>query len=192
MVGDAAQEDEGMAHIEQEVVTEQEAAELMAADEGAGDVRGAMVVPSDEVPTETSQNSDTGADAEFDCGICGQGEDPPHEGEARRPRLPADPGRPTQREVDEHEVCHIPFRSWCPYCIKGKAVSSPHKGSAYREEGLKITGVPTISLDYCWADGEDDEAERKESSPVLIIYIDLIDSLYAIPVKKKEIGRAHV
>ena len=151
----------------------------------SGDVRGAMVVPSDEVPTETSQNSDTGADAEFDCGICGQGEDPPHEGEARRPRLPADPGRPTQREVDEHEVCHIPFRSWCPYCVKGKAVSSPHKGSAYRDEGLKITGVPTISLDYCWADGEDDEDERKESSPVLIVYIDLVDSLYAIPVKKK-------
>ena len=30
----------------------------------SGDVRGAMVVPSDEVPTETSQNSDTGADEE--------------------------------------------------------------------------------------------------------------------------------
>ena len=141
-----------------------------------------------EVPTETSTSSERPAEGtgdEFKCSPCGQSEDPPQDGEVRRPRLPADPGRPTQREVDEHEVCHIPFRSWCPYCIKGKAVSSPHKGSAYREEGLKITGVPTISLDYCWADGEDDEAERKESSPVLIIYIDLIDSLYAIPVKKK-------
>ena len=154
------------------------------------DVRGAMVVPSDEVPTETSlkspaeHSSDSTGD-EFKCGPCGQSEDPPQNGEVRRPRLPADPGRPTQREVDEHEVCHIPFRSWCPYCIKGKAVSCPHKGSAYREEGLEITGVPTISLDYCWADGVDDETERKESSPVLIIYIDLIDSLYATPLKKK-------
>ena len=38
MVGDAAQEDEDMEHFEQEVVTEQEAAELLAAEEGTGDV----------------------------------------------------------------------------------------------------------------------------------------------------------
>ncbi len=181
MVGDAAQEDEGMAHIEQEVVTEQEAAELMAADEGAGDVRGAMVVPSDEVPTETSQEAEK---LDLKCETCG----PPDGFEGRRPHLPADPGRPTQREIDEHNVSHTPYRSWCPHCVKGQAVSSPHRGRSHREESLKVTGIPTVSFDYCWADDNDDEdgaRDRGDQSPVLIMYVDLTDSLFAIPTKRK-------
>ena len=38
--------------------------------------------------------------------------------EARKPCIPTDPGRPTQRGIDEHEVSHYHFRSWCPYCVK--------------------------------------------------------------------------
>ena len=107
--------------------------------------------------------------------------------EARRPKIPADPGRPTQREAGEHEVCHIPFRSWCPYCVKGKAVSSPHRRGDQRDEGLRATGVPTVSLDYCWADGEDndDDNTTKEKSPILIIYADILDAMYAVSVKHK-------
>ena len=96
-----------------------------------------------------------------------------------------DPGKPTQREVDEHEISHYPFRSWCPYCVKGKAVSCPHRSRDHRDEGLLETGVPTVSLDYCWADDSDDGDERVDSSPVLIMYINVIDALFAVSTKKK-------
>ena len=33
-----------------------------------------------------------------------------------------DPGEPTKQEWDEHRVDHIPYRSWCPYCVQGRGV----------------------------------------------------------------------
>ena len=136
----------------------------------------------DEPEAKESENQDVNENEseskDFICGDCA--------GEARKARMPADPGRPTQKEVDEHNLSHWPFRSWCPHCVKGKAVSTPHHRADHREERLHVTGVPTVSLDYCWADGEDDEDdEKRDHSPILIIYIDLIDALYAVATKKK-------
>ena len=34
--------------------------------------------------------------------------------------------RPSEKEVVEHELAHIPFRSWCPHCVRGRAVSAGH------------------------------------------------------------------
>ena len=31
-----------------------------------------------------------------------------------------DPRQPSQREKEEHEMTHLPFRSWCRHCIMGK------------------------------------------------------------------------
>ena len=36
------------------------------------------------------------------------------EEEAVRPKAPRVPSRPTQEEVDEHMLTHVPYRSWCP------------------------------------------------------------------------------
>ena len=36
------------------------------------------------------------------------------------------PEGPSQREIEDHMANHIPFRSWCPFCVAGKAVSGPH------------------------------------------------------------------
>ena len=27
-----------------------------------------------------------------------------------------DPGQPTQKEIEEHRIDHMPFRSWCENC----------------------------------------------------------------------------
>ena len=37
-----------------------------------------------------------------------------------------DPRQPSQQEKEEHEMTHLPFRSWCRHCIMGRG----------REEGL--------------------------------------------------------
>ena len=102
----------------------------------------------------------------------------------RRPKIPVDPRRPTQREIDEHEVTHCNYRSWCPHCVRARAVSSPHLCREHRPEGLKVTGVVTVSLDYSWTDGDNETVGNMES-PVLIMYVDIIDAMFAIAVKKK-------
>ena len=35
--------------------------------------------------------------------------------------------QPTQEEIDDHNIDHANFRSWCPHCVKGGSKSFPHR-----------------------------------------------------------------
>ena len=37
-------------------------------------------------------------------------------------------------------VLHMPFRAWCPHCVKGRTKSEPHRTVEEKEEET----VPTI------------------------------------------------
>ena len=65
------------------------------------------------------------------------------EEEGREMRIIKDPGEPTEREIEEHELTHVPFRAWCKACVRGKAQNDPHyhKQDAERESSK----VPVIS-----------------------------------------------
>jgi hypothetical protein len=80
--------------------------------------------------------------------------------EARRVIVKSVESRPRQEEVDEHNVNHIPFRSWCTHCVKGKASNQGHSSSA---SGGHESDVPVVSIDYAFIneDGED-RKRRKE------------------------------
>ena len=46
------------------------------------------------------------------------------------PRVPvkaADPKLPTPEEVDTHNLTHLPCRSWCPHCVRGKGKTMDHR-----------------------------------------------------------------
>ena len=67
---------------------------------------------------------------------------------ARRPKgLPA-PGEPTLTEPREHELTRLPFRSWCPTCVRAKSEQN-------HSRTLK-TKQPVIQLDYAFL-GDDSE-----------------------------------
>ena len=78
------------------------------------------------------------------------------DGEARVPVVSCDPGRPTRREMFEHQCTHWPFRSWCRHCVRGRATASPHRRrTADTREFAQDRRVPTISFDHCFlGDGE--------------------------------------
>ena len=57
-------------------------------------------------------------------------------------RVARNPGDPTDKEVEEHNVTHFPHRSWCPVCVKARGKEEAHK--KVREQGE----VPTVSMDY--------------------------------------------
>ena len=44
------------------------------------------------------------------------------------------PKDPTENEDLEHEVCHLPFRSWCSHCVAAAAKASPHVKAASDEK----------------------------------------------------------
>ena len=53
--------------------------------------------------------------------------------------------QPTRDDVAHHNLTHIPYRSWCECCVKGRAVDDPH-----RRAGHGHSDVEVVSLDYCW------------------------------------------
>ena len=66
-------------------------------------------------------------------------EDPQHAKPARELTAPA---QPTQQERAEHELTHLPFRSWCPTCVanKGRADNHPKQKSK----------MPVVQFDFCY------------------------------------------
>ena len=78
----------------------------------------------------------------------------PESEEARPPEVLRDPGAPTVKEIEEHNATHLPFRSWCPHCVTGKAQDRPHR---MRKEAQMNKQVPEIVFDYGFFGGKEDE-----------------------------------
>ena len=55
------------------------------------------------------------------------------------------PHKPSRAEVELHNKTHIPYRSWCPHCVRGRACNDPHREGSGRE-----SEVPVISIDYMY------------------------------------------
>ena len=68
-------------------------------------------------------------------------------------RVMPSPSTPTKTELEEHRATHLPYRSWCPDCVAGKAKSHPH--SLIRDEGRS---TPTIGFDYFFLNDPNEDA----------------------------------
>ena len=47
-----------------------------------------------------------------------------------------DPRRPTQKEVEDHERAHLPYRNWCSICVRAKVQDADHRKCVKEERGL--------------------------------------------------------
>ena len=94
-------------------------------------------------------------------GIAGfEGEEKEEEHVAPKVRKPVN--APSEKEVREHYKTHIPFRSWCPHCVRGRAKAGFHMKKGKEDEG---TEVPVISFDYMYLkDGEKKEDRGTEEA----------------------------
>ena len=73
------------------------------------------------------------------------------------------PHEPTQEEIDEHNVHHCHFRSWCRACVAGRGKSDAHR----KLDDQYNKAVAVISCDYCFM-GEKDEDELGGASSMPI------------------------
>ena len=58
------------------------------------------------------------------------------------------PTLPSQAEIDEHWLDHLPYRSWCGTCVSGRGRERPHT----RTHGKRK--IPTLAFDYCFISKE--------------------------------------
>ena len=56
-----------------------------------------------------------------------------------------DPLLPSKAEISEHQLSHLPYRSWCPHCVKGRAREMGHQRHPRTERGLDEYHVAVCS-----------------------------------------------
>lgn len=54
-------------------------------------------------------------------------------------------GNPAQVEIDEHNLTHCAYRSWCPICVEAHGREDPHC-RATKEDVM--SEAPVVSMDY--------------------------------------------
>ena len=111
-------------------------------------------------------------------------EEEPEEGEVVNWRRA--PKGPTKQEREEHEATHIPYRSRCKHCVRGRATNRPHRRAPveYDEEGIRQR-VPRISMDYFFMGQEGDRASEY---PMLVMIDERTDNRYIRAVGRKGLG----
>ena len=70
------------------------------------------------------------------------------------------PKEPTQQEREEHEATHLPYRSWCKHCVRGRGRSEAHR----ELQADRQHSAPHVSMDYCFM-GQD----GSKCLPILVI-----------------------
>ena len=101
-----------------------------------------------------SEDVDHSAQPSASCGTDGE---KGGESGVRSPKKVQDPRVPTQAEVDEHNMTHLPYRSWCTHCVRGCGEAHPHHKSG-DEERQRCTW--TIAL---WARFDE------KAQPILVV-----------------------
>jgi hypothetical protein len=105
------------------------------------------------------------------------------EGEEAESRPLRAPMRPTAEMVEAHAVSHLPFRSWCSFCVRGRGQSIPHHGIQKSDEQL-----PTISVDYGFGGSPESPANEL---PILIVKDRFSKCVWAHPVPSKGLEHPH-
>ena len=74
------------------------------------------------------------------------------------------PTQPARKEIQEHVLTHLPPRSWCGHCLRGRRTSLPHFRS--KTEGEHV--VPTVSINYFFM-GPSGQEEAQGVLPMLAV-----------------------
>ena len=74
--------------------------------------------------------------------------------EARRPRGSRRPDQPSEAERKEHELTHLPYRSWCRFCVGGRKTNRGH-GVIHEHD----RAVNSFHVDFCFFTNPDCEGE---------------------------------
>ena len=80
----------------------------------------------------------------------------------RVPMMLPSPTKPSKEDVERHYSTHLPYRCWCPVCIKAKGKEDAHA----RDTSDEKIGLPIISMDYCELD--DIETEKRSNKTLVI------------------------
>ena len=77
------------------------------------------------------------------------------------------PQPPSRQEALEHSCTHVPFRSWCAHCVRGKAKGGKHMMSGASAEA----DTPVVAFDYAFMGERPIDDPDKETEPHIKILV---------------------
>ncbi len=78
------------------------------------------------------------------------GDDSEEEAGNRKVQKMQDPKLPKECDIQDHNLTHLPFRSWCRHCVRGRGKEMPHK--KLQDE----PGMIELHADLCFLGDEND------------------------------------
>ena len=66
------------------------------------------------------------------------------------------PVKPTMEEVQEHNISHLPYRSWCSHCVRGRGRTLAHRRIQESDE-VKARRRPVVAIDYFYLGARSEE-----------------------------------
>ena len=88
---------------------------------------------------------------------------------------------PSKADVESHNVSHLPFRSWCSACVRGRGLSLGHRRVDTKKK--KAEQIPTVSVDLGFFGQPEDGAH--DTLPVLIVRDRKNKNIWSDPVPSK-------
>ena len=82
--------------------------------------------------------------------------------ETNRARGIRQPGQPSRKEIEEHNLTHAEYRDWCEVCVSGRGRRDQHR-KATEEAETDVGSMSTYSIDYMYLT-ENTELIRVEES----------------------------
>ena len=133
------------------------------------------------------------------CELCGmemeeeergeQAEGQEEEGRAAKPL--AQPRTPSRRIVEEHELTHIPYRSWCVHCRRARGIATPHRGNEEEVSEAKEGAISSWSMDYTFLTEDFELLTRTEAEE--LVYRDKVKDTVLVSTDRKTGGiKAHL
>ena len=167
-------------------------------DEGTGAAQGSSL--SQEATGEerepNTERGEAGAEADREAEGEGQGDareavdgqaeglEPEEEDEGRQPKMLANPITVSKKQREEHELTHLPYRSWCAHCVRGRGRSTAHKakkGDTEEEETARVV------MDYFYMHSSVGETDE-DKCPSIVMVNEKTSERYARVVAKKGVG----
>ena len=71
-----------------------------------------------------------------------------------------DPGDPTEEEKEDHRCSHLPYRSWCRWCVMGRGTGQPHQQREQKGSTSRV-GVDYFFIVNGEIKGKDELDKRK-------------------------------
>ena len=89
--------------------------------------------------------------------------------EARPATSLRSPTTPSQQEVAQHNLTHMPYRSWCPICVQSKGRNGQHRRHQHQHS--------TIQLDYCFMHSPHTTATVLTEKPKNITILTVVETI---------------